>query len=190
MASPGCSAVRTLALAGKFLSCSRGASRSSSRVGIIRKRVVYPTPVLLARRLISARSSLGSRREICSSSGRSTTASSASSQPSGSLTSVRSKYRASSSILLCSNTFSSRLLSLVLSLTVNTSSSPRYPCPWQLAPKPLRAPCRSEPRADNALPLYVPGSDTPSPPDPSPPALPLANAPDCRQRALPQLLRE
>src|SRR5918993_1439629 len=117
-------------------------------------RVVYPTPVLLARRLISARSSLGSRREICSSS------------------------------------FSSRLLSLVLSLTVNTSSSPRYPCPWQLAPKPLRAPCRSESRADNALPLYVPGSDTPSPPDPSPPALPLANAPDCRQRALPQLLRE
>src|ERR687898_938567 len=38
MASPGCSAVRTLALAGKFLSCSRGASRSSSRVGIPRKR--------------------------------------------------------------------------------------------------------------------------------------------------------
>src|SRR5215204_1307945 len=38
MASAGCSAVRTLAPAGKFLSCSRGASRSSSRVGISRKR--------------------------------------------------------------------------------------------------------------------------------------------------------
>ncbi len=39
-----------------------GFRRCSRR--ITRMRVVYPTPALFARRLISARSSLGSRREI------------------------------------------------------------------------------------------------------------------------------